>query len=181
MTRSETRNGTLASVHFVLQGSGQALENEHDSQNMQSRKEAFLTAVRTRQSDDYLRSTREAPLSRYETKAGWKIPAVLEQALNSGLPVELKAQVTSNVPPCPRVVSKYVSHVSYGQDGVQVSWRRIIYPNASSIDLDGMIGLDSRGNAGVRDKVDHHYRRIIGFSILTRLFKAAFETSERNS
>jgi hypothetical protein len=61
MTKSETRgNGTQASVHLVLQGNGQALENDYDSQNMQSRKEAFLTGVRTRQSDDYLRSTREA-------------------------------------------------------------------------------------------------------------------------
>jgi hypothetical protein len=64
---------------------------------MQSRKEAFLAAGRNRQADDYLRSTREAPLSRYEIKAGWEIPAVLEQSLNSDLPGELKALVTSNV------------------------------------------------------------------------------------
>jgi type IV secretory pathway VirB10-like protein len=171
---------------------GQALENDYDSQNMQSRKEAFLTGARTRQADDYLRSTREAPLSRYEIKAGWEIPAVLEQALNSDLPGELKALVTSNVydtatglylliPQGSRIVGKYDSHASYGQDGVQVSWSRIIYPDASSIDLDGMIGLDSHGNAGLRDKVDRHYRRLIGFSVLTSLFTAAFEISQRNS
>jgi type IV secretory pathway VirB10-like protein len=171
---------------------GQALENDYDSQNMQSRKEAFLTGASTRQADDYLRSTREAPLSRYEIKAGWEIPAVLEQALNSDLPGELKALVTSNVydtatglylliPQGSRIVGKYDSHVSYGQDGVQVSWSRIIYPDASSIDLDGMIGLDSHGNSGLRDKVDRHYRRLIGFSVLTSLFTAAFEISQRNS
>jgi type IV secretion system protein TrbI len=172
---------------------GQAgLENDYDSQNMQSRKEAFLTGSPHSQSDDYLRSTREAPLSRYEIKAGWEIPAVLEQALNSDLPGELKALVTSNVydtatglylliPQGSRIVGKYDSHVSYGQDGVQVSWSRIIYPDASSIDLDGMIGLDSHGNAGLRDKVDRHYRRLIGFSVLTSLFTAAFEISQRNS
>ena len=76
---------------------GQAVENDYDSQNMQSRKEAFLAAGRNRQADDYLRSTRQAPLSRYEIKAGWEIPAVLEQSLNSDLPGELKALVTSNV------------------------------------------------------------------------------------
>ena len=175
-----------------LSNNGQALENDYDSQNMQSRKEAFLTGARTRQADDYLRSTREAPLSRYEIKAGWEIPAVLEQALNSDLPGELKALVTSNVydtatglylliPQGSRIVGKYDSHVSYGQDGVQVSWSRIIYPDASSIDLDGMLGLDSHGNAGLRDKVDRHYRRLIGFSVLTSLFTAAFEISQRNS
>jgi type IV secretion system protein VirB10 len=171
---------------------GRAIENDYDSQNMQSRKEAFLTSARNRQADDYLRSTRDAPLSRYEIKAGWEISAVLEQALNSDLPGELKALVTSNVydtatglylliPQGSRIVGKYDSHVSYGQDGVQVSWSRIIYPDASSIDLDGMIGLDSHGNAGLRDNVDRHYRRLIGFSVLTSLFTAAFEISQRNS
>ncbi len=171
---------------------GQPVENEYDSQNMQSRKEGFLTAARNRQADDYLRSTREAPLSRYEIKAGWEIPAVLEQSLNSDLPGELKALVTSSVydtatglylliPQGSRLVGKYDSRVSYGQDGVQVAWSRIIYPDASSVDLDGMMGLDSHGNAGLRDKVDHHYLRIIGFSVLTSMFTAAFEISQRSS
>jgi type IV secretion system protein TrbI len=171
---------------------GQAAENDYDSQNMQSRKDAFLTASRNRQGDDYLRSTREAPLSRYEIKAGWEIPAVLEQSLNSDLPGELKSLVTSNVydtatglylliPQGSRLIGKYDSRVAYGQDGVQVAWSRIIYPDASSIDLDGMLGLDSHGNAGLRDQVDRHYRRLIGFSVLTSMFTAAFEISQRSS
>ena len=171
---------------------GQAVENDYDAQNMQSRKEAFLAAGRNRQTDDYLRSTREAPLSRYEIKAGWEIPAVLEQSLNSDLPGELKALVTSNVydtatglylliPQGSRLIGKYDSRVAYGQDGVQVSWSRIIYPDASSVDLDGMMGLDSHGNAGLRDKVDRHYLRIVGFSVLTSIFTAAFEISQRTS
>jgi type IV secretory pathway VirB10-like protein len=171
---------------------GQAVENDYDSQNMQSRKDAFLAAGRNRQAEDYLRSTREAPLSRYEIKAGWEIPAVLEQSLNSDLPGELKALVTSSVydtatglylliPQGSRLIGKYDSHVSYGQDGVQVAWSRIIYPDASSVDLDGMMGLDSHGNSGLRDKVDHHYVRIIGFSVLTSIFTAAFEISQRTS
>jgi len=171
---------------------GQALENDYDSQNTQSRKEAFLATSRTHQADDYLRSNREAPLSRYEIKAGWEIPAVLEQSLNSDLPGELKALVTSNVydtatglylliPQGSRLIGRYDSRVSYGQDGVQVAWSRVIYPDASSVDLDGMMGLDSHGNAGLRDKVDHHYLRIVGFSVLTSMFTAAFEISQRTS
>jgi type IV secretion system protein VirB10 len=171
---------------------GQGLENDYDSQNMQSGKEAFLTANRTRHADDYLRSNREAPLSRYEIKAGWEIPAVLEQSLNSDLPGELKALVTSNVydtatglylliPQGSRLIGRYDSRISYGQDGVQVTWSRVIYPDASSIDLDGMMGLDSHGNAGLRDKVDHHYLRIVGFSVLTSMFTAAFDISQRTS
>jgi type IV secretion system protein VirB10 len=171
---------------------GQALENDYDSQNMQSRKEAFLAANRTRQAHDYLRSNREAPLSRYEIKAGWEIPAVLEQSLNSDLPGELKALVTSNVydtatglylliPQGSRLIGSYDSRISYGQDGVQVAWSRVIYPDASSVDLDGMMGLDSHGNAGLRDKVDHHYLRIVEFSVLTSMFTAAFEISQRTN
>ena len=170
----------------------QTIESDYDSQNMQSRKETFSASGRNRQADDYLRSTRQAPLSRYEIKAGWEIPAVLEQSLNSDLPGELKALVTSNVfdtatglhllvPQGSRLVGRYDSHVSYNQNGVQVSWSRIIYPDASSIDLDGMMGLDSHGNAGLRDKVDHHYKQLVGFTVLTSLFTAAFEISQRKS
>lgn len=167
-------------------------ENEYDSQNMQSGKEAFLAASRNLRAEGYLRSSREAPLSRYEIKAGWEIPAVLEQPVNSDLPGELKALVTSNVydtatglylliPQGSRLIGKYDSRISYGQDGVQVAWNRVIYPDASSVDLDGMIGLDSHGDAGLRDKVDHHYRRLLGFSVLTSMFTAAFDISQRTS
>jgi type IV secretion system protein VirB10 len=156
---------------------------------MQARKEAFLTAAAGRQTDDYLRSIRSAPLSRFEVKAGWEIPAVLEQSLNSDLPGELKALVTSNVydtatgmylliPQGSRLIGQYDSRVSYGQEGVQVTWSRVIFPDASVIDLNGMVGLDSHGNAGLRDKVDRHYRRLMGFSVLTSLFTAAFAVSQ---
>ncbi len=184
--------GARQGGNSVALPNGQPPENEYDSQNMQSRKDAFLAATRNRQADDYLRSTREAPLSRYEIKAGWEIPSVLEQSLNSDLPGELKALVTSNVydtatglylliPQGSRLIGKYDSRIAYGQDGVQVAWSRIIYPDASSVDLDGMTGLDSHGNAGLRDKVDRHYRRLVGFSVLTSIFTAAFEISQRTS
>lgn len=167
-------------------------DDEYDRQNMQTRKEAFLAAARNRQADDYLGSTRNAPLSRYEIKAGWEIPAVLEQSLNSDLPGELKALVMSNVydtatgmylliPQGSRLIGKYDSRVSYGQDGVQVAWNRIIFPDASSVNLDGMFGLDSHGNSGLRDKVDHHYKRLLGFSALTSMFTAAFAISQRTN
>jgi type IV secretion system protein VirB10 len=166
--------------------------DDYGLQNMQARKEAFLTAAATRQTDDYLRSMRSAPLSRYEIKAGWEIPALLEQSLNSDLPGELKALVTSNVydtatglylllPQGARLIGQYDSRVSYGQDGVQVTWSRVVFPDASAIDLNGMVGLDSHGNAGLRDKVDRHYRRLLGFSVLTSMFTAAFAVSQQRN
>jgi hypothetical protein len=86
---------------------------------MQARKEAFLLKAGDRQTDDYLSSTRVVPLSRYEIKAGWEIPAILEQSLNSDLPGELRALVTSSVydtasglylliPQGSRLIGKYI-------------------------------------------------------------------------
>jgi type IV secretory pathway VirB10-like protein len=166
--------------------------DDYETENMQARKEAFLSSADKHQGDDYLRSTRAAPLSRYEIKAGWEIPAVLEQSLNSDLPGELKALVTSNVydtatgmylliPQGSRLIGQYDSRISYGQEGVQVAWSRIVFPDASTIDLNGMVGLDSHGNAGLRDRVDRHYKRLIGFSVLTSMFTAAFAISQQRN
>jgi type IV secretory pathway VirB10-like protein len=190
---SQPANGhSNAAAASGLNHPGTETQNEYEAQNMQSRKESFMKPNRSDQVGDYLNAARNAPLSRFEIKAGWEIPAVLEQSLNSDLPGELKALVTANVydtatglylliPQGSRLVGKYDSRVSYGQDGVQVAWSRVIFPDASSIDLNGMIGLDANGNAGLRDKVDQHYERIIGFAALTSLFTAAFEISQRRN
>lgn len=169
-----------------------AADGDHDGQNMQTRKEAFLVAARSQKTADYLRSTRSAPLGPYEIKAGWEIPAVLEQNLNSDLPGDLKALVMSNVydtaagsylliPQGARLIGRYDSRVSYGQDGVQVVWDRIIFPDASSVNINGMVGLDADGDSGLRDKVDRHYKRLFGFSALTSMFTAAFDLSQRQT
>jgi type IV secretory pathway VirB10-like protein len=182
-------SGTASAGRGLLQ---QADSDDYNSQNEQSRKQAFLETAAAHQTDDYLRSTREAPLSSYEIKAGWEIPAVLEQGLNSDLPGELKALVTVNVydtatgqflliPQGSRLVGKYDSRVSCGQSGVQVVWNRIIFPDASSVDLSGMEGIDAQGNAGLRDKVDRHYKRLFGSAALSSLFSAAFDVSQRQN
>ena len=49
-------------------------------------------------------------------------------------------------------------------------WNRLIYPDGSSINLNGMIGQDAQGFSGFRDKVDRHYKRLLGFAVLTSLF-----------
>jgi type IV secretory pathway VirB10-like protein len=167
-------------------------DSEDSDQSIQNRNESFLAKARTGQADDYLKSTRTRPLSSYEIKAGWEIPAVLEQALNSDLPGELKALVSSNVydtatgrflliPQGSRLVGVYNTRIGYGQDGVQVIWNRVIYPDGSSLDLSGMIGQDAHGYSGFRDKVDRHYTRLIGFAVLTSLFAAASEISQNQS
>jgi type IV secretion system protein TrbI len=159
-------------------------DSDREGEAAQTDKEAFLASAPPAQRDDYLKSMRTPPLSRYEIKAGWEIPAVLEQALNSDLPGELKALVSSNVydtatgkylliPQGSRLIGVYNSRIGYGQDGVQVIWDRVIYPDGSSLDLSGMVGQDAHGFSGFRDKVDRHYTRLVGFAVLTSLFSAA--------
>lgn len=167
-------------------------ESDHDGEKTQTENEAFLMSARTAQHDDYLKSTRNAPLSRYEIKAGWEIPAILEQALNSDLPGELKALVSSNIydtatgrflliPQGARLVGVYNSRIGYGQDGIQVIWDRVIYPDGSSLNLSGMIAQDAHGYSGFRDKVDRHYKRLVGFAVLTSLFAAASEIAQNQN
>jgi type IV secretion system protein VirB10 len=114
----------------------------YEAQNMQDAKEKFLARARSGSAEDYLNSTRTKPVSAYEIKAGWDIPAVLEQALNSDLPGEMKALVRENVydtatgrflliPQGARLVGAYDSRVAYGQNGIQVAWSRLIFPYAS--------------------------------------------------
>ncbi len=166
------------------------MRTDYDEQNLQSQKEGFLDKARLGNvREDYLKFTRTAPMSRFEIKAGWEIPAALEQALNSDLPGELKALVMSNVydtasglylliPQGSRLIGGYNSRLSYGQNGVQVAWSRIIFPDASTIDLQGMNGLDAHGNAGLREKVDRHYKQLFGFAVLTSMFDAALAITQ---
>ena len=170
--------------------SGATGSSEYDGQNLQAQKESFLEKARTGNVvEDYLKSTRTPPLSRFEIQAGWEIPAALEQGLNSDLPGELKALVMSNVydtatgqylliPQGARLVGSYNSRVGYGQSGVQVAWQRVIFPDGSAIDLNGMEGLDAQGNSGLRDKVDHHYKQLLGVAVLTSMFDAALAITQ---
>jgi len=165
---------------------------EYDLQNEQGRKQGFVEQARGRNGDNYLKSTRTAALGKYEVKTGWDIPAILEQGINSDLPGEVKALVRSNVydtatgkylliPQGSRLVGVYDSQIAYGQNRLQVVWSRIIYPDGSSINLDGMMGQDGQGMAGFHDKVDNHYKRLIGFAVLTSLLTAGIEISQRQN
>lgn len=190
LTRQNTDPATMPEAVRAL--TGQRQQSSAESGDADDQNAAFLAKARSRQIDDYLKWTRTAPISAYEIKAGWDIPALLEQALNSDLPGELKALVSSNVydtasghylliPQGSRLVGVYNSRIGYGQDGVQVIWDRLLYPDGSSLDLSGMIGQDAHGFSGFRDKVDRHYTRLIGFAVLTSLFATASEISQNQN
>lgn len=155
--------------------------SQNSDPNMQDRKMAFLKE--SGPEDVYLHSTREAQLSPYEVKAGWDIPAALEQGINTDIPGQIRALVRENVydtatgnylliPQGSRLIGSYDSHIAYGQTRVQVQWTRLIYPDGSSISLGGMIGQDTQGKAGFHHKTNNHYVRLASMALLTSAFAA---------
>lgn len=150
----------------------------------QVRKDEFLRTARKGGSGTRVSSTRARQITPYEIKAGWDIPAILEQEINSDLPGEIRALVRESVfdtasgshlliPQGSRLIGSYDAHVAYAQSALLVVWHRIIFPDGSSIDLEGMNSQDARGQSGLRGSVNHHYGRIFGTAILSTAFSAA--------
>jgi type IV secretion system protein TrbI len=166
----------------------QEQRTEYERQNDQEQKGDF-GQQHVKEESEYLGRERKAALGKYEVKAGWLIPAVLEQQLNSDLPGLIRALVRENVydtvsgkyiliPAGSTLVGIYNSHVGYGQKALQAVWRRVIFPDGSSLSLGGFEGDDSEGAAGFRDQVDNHWVRIFSGALLTSLFAAGIEISQ---
>jgi type IV secretory pathway VirB10-like protein len=182
--------GSAAAQPTRLQAaqSGQDQRTDYERQNDQQQKAGF-GAQDGKDEASPLGSKRTAPVSRYEIEAGWLIPAVLEQQLNSDLPGLIRALVRENVydsatgqyiliPAGSTLIGIYNSHIGYGQNALQAVWRRVIFPDGSSISIGGFEGDDSQGSAGFRDQVDNHWRRILSGALLTSLFAAGIELSQ---
>jgi len=170
----------------VLGGGGLARVGAQDL-NRQDQKLAFQ---RTRpQTSYYLGNKVTAPVSPFELKTGTVIPGVLIGSMNSDLPGEIIAQVSRNVydtatgnhlliPQGTRLFGHYDSNVTFGQGRLLVSWDRLIFPNAYTLDLDGMSGHDAGGSAGYADRVNQHYAQIFGAALLTSLLSAGYQLSQ---
>src|ERR1700723_1905854 len=181
---------TRASQPSNLQPAGlgpQEQRAEYEHQNDQDQKGDF--GQPHKEESEYLGRERNPALGKYEVKAGWLIPAVLEQQLNSDLPGFIRALVRENVydtvsgkyiliPAGSTLVGIYNSHVGYGQKALQAVWRRVIFPDGSSLSLGGFEGDDSTGAAGFRDQVNSHWGRILSGALLTSLFSAGIELSQ---
>jgi type IV secretion system protein VirB10 len=167
----------------------QEQRTEYERQNDQVQKGDFRQQHNYKDEAEYLGRDREAAVGKYEVKTGWLIPAVLEQQLDSDLPGLIRALVRENVydtvtgkyvliPAGSTLVGIYNSHVGYGQKALQAVWRRVIFPDGSSLSLGGFEGDDSEGAVGFRDQVDNHWGRIFSGALLTSLFAAGIEISQ---
>ena len=158
--------------------------------NRAAEKRAFLSDRQPQsRADNYLPGGREAPLSPYEVKAGTVIPAIMVGGVSSDLPGQIIGQVTENVydtatgrhvliPQGAKLIGTYDNAVTTGQERVLVAWTRIIYPDASSIDLGKMPGADAGGFAGFHDKVNNHFWKMFGSALLMSVFSAGVQISQ---
>lgn len=171
-------------ANALVNGAGN--NSEESDPNRQREKLAFLNQSRA---SGYLDSSVTPPRSPYELKTGVVIPGVLLSELNSDLPGEIVAQVARNVydtatgnhvliPQGTRLFGHYDSNVAFGQGRLLVSWQRLIFPDASTLELDGMGGYDRAGNSGFAGKVNNHYGRIFGWSLLTSVIAAGYQISQ---
>ena len=146
------------------------------SQNRQESKQKFVTTARSK--SFYSTNTVVPALSRYEIKAGTMIPAVLLTGVNSDLPGEILAQVTRDVhdfrtlkhtliPKGSRIIGRYDSNITYGQNRLLVVWDRIIFPNGNELALDNYQGVDVLGNSGLKGKVNNHFWKLLRSVILS--------------
>jgi type IV secretion system protein TrbI len=170
--------------------SANAGSGDQSDANLQEHKESFIEKARqARDERDYSSATRAPALSKYEIKAGWDIPATLESGVNTDLPGEVKAVVRENVydtatgqylliPQGSRLIGQYDNRVSYGQSRAIVIWSRLIFPDGSSVDLDGMVGHDASGAAGFHDQVDNHFVRLVSMALMLSAFTAGVEMSQ---
>src|SRR5262249_35300791 len=70
---------------------------------------------------------------------------------------------------------QYDSQVAFGQRRVLLVWTRIIFPDASSITIDRLPGVDALGYAGLEDGVDWHWQQLLAGAALSTLIGVAAE------
>ena len=123
------------------------------------------------------RSAKAKQLARLDALVpeGSLIPGILETAVNSDLPGQMRAIVSKDVwsfdgrriiiPTGTRLIGEYQSSLVTGQTRIFVVWTRLIRSDGASIRLNS-IGADSLGRAGMTGNIDKHFRERFGNAIL---------------
>jgi type IV secretory pathway VirB10-like protein len=180
---------TTSSSNIIRPINQSEITKQSDDQNMQIQKNSFIQVHTDEMGNDYLGTILKNPISQFIVQAGTIIPGVLITGINSDLPGEITGQVRSNVydsisgkylliPQGSKLWGLYYSQVAYGQERVLVVWKRIIFPNGQSINLQGMPGVDMSGYSGFNDQVNNHYGKIFGSVILMSVLSAGAQLSQ---
>lgn len=106
---------------------------------------------------------------------GTLIPGILETAIVSDLPGQIRAIVSDDVysfdgrrvliPTGTRLIGEYQSEVVRGQKQIFVVWTRMLRDDGVSVRLNS-IGADSLGRSGLTGSVDNKFRERFGAAIL---------------
>ncbi len=156
-------------------------KGDRDADNRQDDKLEFLERNRTARWD--LKDRLHSPVSPYTIFSGTVIQGVLLTGIDSDLPGQIEGQISQNIydsvvgkhlilPQGTKLIGAYDSRISFGQLRVLVVWTRLIRPDGSSIDLEGMPGVDLSGYAGLTGSVDRHIARLMGAVLLGSLIQA---------
>lgn len=126
------------------------------------------------------------PSSLNIVQAGSVIPAALITGIRSDLPGQVIAQVTQNVYDSPtgrvllipqgaRLIGEYDSEISAGQDRLLLTWDRLILPGGRSIQLGREPGADVAGMAGLSDRTNFHWGRMLRGALISTLLGVGAE------
>ncbi|MFC3727101.1 type IV secretion system protein VirB10 [Neoaquamicrobium sediminum] len=112
---------------------------------------------------------------------GTLIPGILETAIISDLPGQVRAIVSQDVysfdgrrvliPTGTRLIGEYQSEIMRGQTRIFVVWTRMLRNDGVSVRLNS-IGADSLGRAGLPGRVDKKFRERFGAAILLSIVGA---------
>lgn len=119
---------------------------------------------------------------------GAMIPAVLETAIDSDLPGQVRAVVSRDVrsydgsqvliPRGSKLIGQYRSAAAIGQTRAFVVWSRLLTPSGVAVDI-GSPATDRLGRGGLDGKVDTHFFRRFGASVLLSVISAGLDYASR--
>ncbi|KEQ04775.1 type IV secretion system protein VirB10 [Pseudorhizobium pelagicum] len=112
---------------------------------------------------------------------GTLIPGILETAINSDLPGQIRAIVSQDVysfdgrrvliPAGTRLIGEYQADTTRGQRRIFVVWARLLRDDGVSVRL-ASIGADGLGRSGLTGQVDNKWRERFGSAILLSVIGA---------
>lgn len=175
--------GASEAIPLALPAPSRAGDASNDRPTRATSRRAFLAQdSKEPESAERVRAASSAHI----LQAGSIIPAALITAIHSDLPGQVTAQVTQNVYDSPtghillipqgaRLIGEYDSEISAGQDRVLLAWERLILPGGRSIALGREPGTDAGGMAGVADRTNFHWGRMLRAGFVSTLLGVGAE------
>lgn len=129
------------------------------------------------------------PASQTVVMQGTVIPVVLLTQINSDMPGQISALVTTDVydsirgtsliiPRGSKLFGEYNSQVRVGQERALAAFTRLIRPDGTYVNLLGMNAADAKGQSGLEGEVNNHFLKMFGASFLTAGLSFLFDRNK---